>query len=112
MAYDPRHAAAMRADLAAGRPLAERRMFGGLCFLLDGNMVSCISERGALYRPGAAEVEALALPGVAPMIHGGRRMGGFVWLDLAVFTADAATRTRLSRLSLAHAESLPPKEKR
>ncbi len=110
MAFDPALAALMRADLSVGKVLAEKTMFGGLCFLLEGHMVSCISTRGALYRPGpAAEADALALPGVTPMIQGGRRMTGYVWLDLAAFAADPERRRALTRMALAHVAGLPPK---
>ena len=114
MPHDPALADLMRADLTArtgpGAALAETRMFGGLCFLSGGHMVACISSRGALYRPGAAaEARALALPDVTPMIHGGRRMTGFVWLDLAAFRSDPDRRRLLADLALAHVAGLPPK---
>ena len=110
MAFDPALAALMRADLGDGAALAEKRMFGGLCFLQDGHMVACISTRGALYRPGAAaEAAALALPDVTPMLQGGRRMTGYVWLVLAAFAADPARRRALSEMALAHVAGLPPK---
>ena len=114
MPYDPALADLMRADLSAGRAthpaLVEKPMFGGLCFMAGGHMVACISTRGALYRPGAAaEAQALALPDVTPMVHGGRRMTGYVWLDLAAFRTDPARRRLLGDLALAHVAGLPPK---
>lgn len=114
MPHDPALADLMRADLTAGggpgARLVEKRMFGGLCFMAGGYMVACISTRGALYRPGAAaEAQALALPDVTPMVHGGRRMTGYVWLDLAAFRSDPARRRLLGDLALAHVAGLPPK---
>ena len=114
MPHDPALADLMRADLSAGRAthpaLVEKPMFGGLCFMAGGHMVACISNRGALYRPGAAaEAQALALPDVTPMVHGGRRMTGYVWLDLAAFRSDPARRRLLGDLALAHVAGLPPK---
>ena len=110
MAYSTHMADTMRADLGGAHVFTEKRMFGGLCFFLNGNMVCGVGGHGALYRPGkAAEAEALALDGVAPMIMGGnRRMGGFVRLDNDRFD-DADLRARLTDLSLTHAAGLPPK---
>ena len=114
MPHDPALADLMRADLTAGRAthpaLVEKPMFGGLCFMAGGHMVACISARGALYRPGAAaEAQALALPDVTPMVHGGRRMTGYVWLDLTAFRSDPDRRRLLGDLALAHVAGLPPK---
>lgn len=100
----------MRADLGLLDGLSEKRMFGGTCFLLHGNMVSGISKRQAMYRVGKArETEALAVTGTAPMIHGGRRMGGFVDLDLGTFGEDPASRATLTGMAVGHAATLPPK---
>lgn len=100
----------MREDLGALPGLSEKKMFGGLCFLLDGNMVCGISKRLAMYRVGKArEAEALRVVGTEPMIHGGRPMGGFVVLDINTFHDDAAARAALTRYAVAHAASLPPK---
>lgn len=109
MAHDPTLAEQMRADLGDLTGLREQRMFGGICFLLRGNMVCGISARAAMYRVGKpAEAAALALPGVEPMGFTGRRMGGIVDLPLDSF-GDDDTRTRLTTLALDHAAALPPK---
>lgn len=108
MPYSEQMAETMRADLGVEPGLSEKRMFGGLCFLLHGNMVCGVMKKGAMYRPGKErEAEALAL-GAAPLAFTGRRMGGLVELDEGGF-ADAGTRAALTELSLAHAASLPPK---
>ena len=112
MAYFERMADTMRADLGVEPGLSEKKMFGGLCFLLHGNMIGGIGKQGALYRPGKdREGVALALPGVTAMVMGGRRMGGFVRLDEDGF-ADDGVRRRLTEMALSHAASLPPKEDR
>lgn len=110
MAHDPGMAEQMRSDLGAPEGLSERRMFGGLCFMLHGHMVCGVHKDGAMYRVGkAAEADALALDGVAPLSFTGRRMGGMVETDLDGF-ADDEVRAALTALALDHARSLPPKD--
>lgn len=111
MSFDTGMAETMRADLGLQNGLSEKKMFGGLCFPLNGNMFGGIGTNGALYRPGKRnEADALALPGVTPLEMGGRRMGGFVRLDDDGF-ADEATRRKLTEITLGFVASLPPKEK-
>ena len=108
MAHDEGLAELLRGDLA-DLPVTERRMFGGLCFLLGGHMVCAAMRDFAMLRVGpGGEAAALALPGVAPMIHGGRRMGGFVRVPPEVLGEDAA-RGELIALALACVRALPPK---
>lgn len=111
MPYSEAMADAMRADLGVEPGLSEKKMFGGLCFLLYGNMVCGIMKDGAMYRPGKPrEAEALKA-GAAPLSFTGRPMGGMVELDLGTFDDDAL-RAKLTELSLSNAASLPPKESR
>lgn len=108
MAYDPEMAQIMREDLGAHYGLSERKMFGGLCYMLSGNMVCGVTRDGAMYRTGKAhEAEALAL-GAEPLSFTGRKMGGIVEVDGGAFHEDNL-RGRLTELSLAYAASLPPK---
>src|SRR5437016_883495 len=83
-----------------GHPVVAKRMFGGLTFLLSGNMLCCVSQKGLMARVGAdAEPVALKKPHAAPCLGAGRRMAGFVlvgprgvatdadlavWLDMAL----------------------------
>ncbi|MFW8636833.1 TfoX/Sxy family protein [Cribrihabitans pelagius] len=108
MAYDEAMAEIMRADLGVEPGLSEKTMFGGLCFLLHGNMICGVHKDGAMYRPGKdREARALEL-GAAPLAFTGRKMGGMVEIDPGQF-ADAELRSALVQLSLANAASLPPK---
>ncbi len=108
MAYSEIMAETMRADLGVEPGLSEKRMFGGLCFLLHGNMVCGITKDGAMYRPGKdREAEALKA-GAQPISFTGRPMGGMVEVDAGAFE-DADLRMKLTEMSLAHAASLPPK---
>ena len=102
------------ADRVEGLPgLSQKRMFGGVCFLLDGNMIGgCRRPKNAdghfLFRVGKAnEATALARPGASPMIHGGRKMGGFVFVDEAACDDDALADW--VSLALSYVTTLPPK---
>ena len=108
MAYDEGHAALMRDDLS-NYEIEEKRMFGGLCFMLRGNMLCGTHKNGGLYRVGKPNMEAaLALPGVGHMEMTGRRMGAFVDAS-ATAVEDDATRARLMQLALDFNATLPAK---
>ena len=86
VAYNDELAGRVR-RLVAGEPrLEEKRMFGGLAFLIDGKLaVSASSKGGLLVRVDPAETESLAsLPLVEPFVMRGRAMSG--WLHV---TSDA-----------------------
>lgn len=101
-------------DLLDGLPgLSEKKMMGGICFLLDGNMVGAARREKSgdahfMFRVGKDnEDEALTRPGTRPMIHGGRRMGGFIYLDED--GAEPEIMRDLASLSVSFASSLPQK---
>ena len=83
-------------------------MFGGLCWLLNGNMICGVEVGRFMFRVGKAlEAEALSRPGAELVVFSGRRMGGIVWVD-----ADAALEAGLGGwvdLAAEFAGSLPPK---
>ncbi len=109
MAYDEGHAQLMRDALGAAPGLSEKRMFGGLAFLLDGHMVCGVHERGAMFRVGKdAYAEALGIDGVREMAFTGRPMTGFVETDEAALAEDALL-ARLIGMSRAFVATLPPK---
>lgn len=108
MGFDPGLHALMRADLEA-QPVGERRMFGGIAFMLRGHMVCGLHSGGAMYRVGkASEPAARAIPGTHAMDFTGRPMTGMVGADDELM-ADDARRGQLTAMALAHALSLPPK---
>ena len=90
--------------------LSEQRMFGGIGFMLNGNMIAGASKRGLLLRVGK-ENHALALsrPGARPMEMRGRPVEGYIRLDPAGLD-DAALRDWL-QLALAFVRTLPSKPK-
>lgn len=101
----------MRAAFAP-RELAEQKMFGGTCFMLNGNMVGGTASRGGLLlRVGKdADGAALARPHATPMMHTGRPMPGFVHVGDEGIRTDADLKAWLD-LALAYVETLPPKVK-
>jgi TfoX/Sxy family transcriptional regulator of competence genes len=109
MAHDEGLAEILRGDLADLPGITEKRMFGGLVFMLDGNMLCGVHPGGGMFRVGKQnEAAALAVPGAAPMAFTGRRMGGFI--DVSDETlADEDRRARLMDLALAFVRALPPK---
>jgi TfoX/Sxy family transcriptional regulator of competence genes len=82
MSYDERTAARVRAVLARRRDVVERRMFGGLTFMVNGAMCCGITADALVVRVGPAAYEAaLAEPHVRPMTFTGRPLAGMVYVD-------------------------------
>lgn len=89
MAYDETLAARVRADLAERAEIAERRMFGGLAFMMSGNMCCCVTEHGLMVRVGPdAYQDALAQPHAGLMDLTGRPMRGWVLVQPAGLESD------------------------
>ena len=109
MAYDEGIAELMRGDLVDEPGITEKKMFGGLCFLREGNMLCGVHAGGGMFRVGKSrEAAAIAIEGAGPMMFTGRKMGGFVDVtDEAL--ADDARRGQWMVLALENARSLPPK---
>ena len=110
MAYEEELAERIR-DLVLGEPgVTERRMFGGLGFMVDGNLaVSASSQRGLLVRVDPDAHEALlAEPHASPFEMRGRRMSGWLHVDPAGLRDDGALREWLAR-GVDFARSLPAK---
>lgn len=106
-------AARVRAALPDGvaATVIEKRMFGGVGFMLAGNLLCCAARQGLLLRVGTDRLaETLALPGTEPFINGGRPMTGYVMLD-AAGAADDATLARGVGLALDFVAGLPTKDK-
>lgn len=108
MPYDPHLAERMRTALARRPGISERAMFGGFCWMLNGNMLCGVEVGRFMFRVGKElETKALAKPGAEPIVFNGRRMGGLVWVD------EAACRGRglASWIELASrfVGTLPPK---
>ena len=108
MAYDVELADRVR-DLLEGTPTTEKRMFGGLAFLVNGHMALAANSTGGLMvRCAPAETEEHVAAGAARMEMRGKEMDG--WLQ---FTAEAIeddpTLARWVEVGTTTAVSLPPK---
>lgn len=107
MAFDEVLAGRVR-DTAGDAPLAEKRMFGGVAFLLHGNMSVGVIGDDLIVRVPKAEHEALlAEPGARPFDMTGRPMGG--WLLVSGDVLDDDVLAAWVARGVAYAGSLPPK---
>ena len=82
MAFDPVLAQRVR-EVVGGRPgITERKMFGGLAFLVQGKMFVGIRNSSLMARVGPERhYDALAMPSVRVMDFTGRPMRGYVYID-------------------------------
>ena len=101
----------LRAALAGRSSVTEKRMFGGTCFLLGGNMLCGTGSGDFMFRVGK-ETHAAALKrrGAKPMLLNGRLMEGFIWVDPAA--CDAKGLESWLVLATAYVGKLPPKKKK
>jgi TfoX/Sxy family transcriptional regulator of competence genes len=110
MAYDEQLAERIR-ELVEGEPgLEEKKMFGGLAFLINGNMaVAASSEGGLLLRVDPEETEQhLAHPHTDPFVMRSREMTGW----MRVIPDGLGTEVELRRwvnVGVTYARGLPPK---
>lgn len=110
MAYDEALAERVREVVAGAAGLSERKMFGGLAFMLDGHMCCGIVGDRLMLRLGAdlAE-EALARPHVEPMDFTGRPMTGMVYVAPEGL-GGGELRSWVERAAR-HVRTLPPKRR-
>ena len=95
-----------------GQPFSEQKMFGGICFMLNGNMLVGASPRGLMVRVGKeADKAALARPHTRPMQQSTRTMPGYVIVDNAGVTRDKDLQAWLD-MAAAFVSTLPAKEKK
>jgi TfoX/Sxy family transcriptional regulator of competence genes len=110
MAYDHDLADRVRERLADEHAISERAMFGGLVFLLEGNMAIGVSGDGLMVRVGPeGTADALRLPHARPFEMRGRPTKGFVRVDADGVASDEDLDAWVGR-GVAFAGSLPPKD--
>ena len=112
MAYDEELAHRLRELLADEDGISEKKMFGGLAFLVHGNMsVSASRNGGLLVRLNPAGTDAaLARPHVALMQMGGRTMEGWITVAPEGLTTKRELAAWVKR-SLAFVRTLGPKQR-
>ena len=110
MAYDEELAARIRKLVGAEPNLAEKTMFGGLAFLVGGNMaVAASGQGGLLVRVDPAESDELVASTTArPMEMRGREMAGWLRVASEDVDGDAELATWVKR-GTGYARSLPAK---
>jgi TfoX/Sxy family transcriptional regulator of competence genes len=108
MSYDEALAARVRSRLAAEEGLTERKMFGGLAFMLDGHMVCGIVRDELMLRLGPERAAAaLERPHVRQMDITGRPLTGMVFVAPAGL-GQASLRSWVGQ-AIAFVRTLPPK---
>ena len=85
-------------------------MFGGITFLVNGNMLCSASRHGLMVRVGReAEPEALARPFARPCLGAGRRMAGFIMVEPRGIATDARLAEWVA-MACGYVEALPRKK--
>jgi len=98
----------MRKAIAGRRNIVEKKMFGGVCFLLKGNMLCGVGKDKFMFRVGKDRyAAALARSGAKPMDITGRVMKGFVWVHPA--RCDSRALKRWIAMADAYVGKLPAK---
>jgi TfoX/Sxy family transcriptional regulator of competence genes len=110
MAYDEELADRLRELVQGENGVTEKRMFGGLAFLINGNMaVSASGQGGLLLRVDPAETDELAAdPNARRFEMRGREMDGWLRVDTDGLSSDRQLERWVAR-GVAYARSLPPK---
>jgi TfoX/Sxy family transcriptional regulator of competence genes len=109
MAYDEALADRIRALLEGAPQVTEKKMFGGLGFMVGGNMaVAASGQGGIMVRVDPAEGdELIATTPAEPMEMRGRSMSGWLRVDTADVATDDALEEWVER-GASYAASLPP----
>ena len=110
MAYDTELADRIRFLIGTGPGITEKKMFGGLAFLVDGKMaISASGQGGVLVRVDPADSRALiATANATPAVMGGRTMHGWLRVSSEDLETDEQLTEWVNR-AVACARSLPPK---
>jgi TfoX/Sxy family transcriptional regulator of competence genes len=110
MAYDEELADRIRELVQAEEGVTEKRMFGGLAFLVHGNMaVSASGQGGLLLRVDPVDTEGLLTdPAARRFDMRGRTMAGWLRIDPNGVTTNRQLKRWVTR-GIAYARSLPPK---
>ena len=109
MGYDPAAAERVRQLLSGRRDVVEKKMAGGLSFLVNGNMCGGITGMALMVRVGSESREqALREPHVRPVLFAGRALPGFIYIEPEGYAADDALASWVQR-GLDFVSGLPAK---
>jgi hypothetical protein len=110
MAYDTELADRIRFVMGTGPGITEKKMFGGLAFLIGGNMaISASGQGGALVRVDPADTDALIATANATLaVMGGRPMRGWLRVGSEDLDSDEQLTEWIER-AVGYTRSLPPK---
>jgi TfoX/Sxy family transcriptional regulator of competence genes len=109
LSYDPAAAERVRHLLSGRRDVVEKKMVGGLSFLVNGNMCCGITGMALMVRVGAdSREQALREPHVRPMLFAGRALSGFICIEPEGYAADDALASWVQR-GLDFVSGLPAK---
>jgi len=112
VAYDEQLAERIREALASHRGLTEQKMFGGICFMLNGNMAAGVTGNELMLRlDGPAAEKTLKEKNTRPMVMGKMTAKGIVLVGPAA-VKNKAQLDKWLKPAVAYAESLPPKAKK
>lgn len=112
MAYDEKLADRIREAIAGKGDIEEKKMFGGMCFMLNGKMCICVSHEEMMCRidPGLYET-VMEKPGLRPMVHNGKTMKGVVYVSQDVIKSKKEFDYWVN-LSLAFNKTAKPSKKK
>ncbi|MEQ1662388.1 MAG: TfoX/Sxy family protein [Thiobacillus sp.] len=109
MAYDEGVAERLRETFSARKDVAEKKMFGGIAFMVSGNMCCGVVNDTLMARVGADHYEAaLKKPHARKMDFTGKPLKGFVYVAPEGFESDKALVAWVE-LCLSFVATLPPK---
>jgi hypothetical protein len=110
MAYDESASERVRAALSSRCRPIERKMMGGICFMVDGHMCCGVTASSLMVRVGREAYDAmLAQLHVRPLQFAGWRATGFVLVDAEGYASDAALATWIGR-AVDFVSTLPARE--
>src|SRR3989442_14927671 len=111
MTFSETQAARVRKELAGRSGIVEKEMFGGIAFLVGGNMAVGVHGEDLIVRVEPAQTDALLRePGARPFdLSGDRTPAGWLLVAPSGYRTDAALRTWVGR-GVAFASSLPAKK--
>ncbi len=112
MAYDEELAARVRLLLIGRQGYSERKMFGGICFMLHGNMACGVIRDQLISRVGPERyIEALERPHATVFDFTGRPMKGWVQVSPEGWIEDGNLQ-KWVQLGIDYSLTFPPKQKR